>query len=149
MCTDLLKRLAVLSISLVFITASVSSADRLITSDKRYINGELSLIANDYVEFRTDQLSGTTEWVKISKRKILAILGNNGHIIYPRDKFDENALNFGKIRVKNNKELEVYRNRKRQNISNQLRNEKAEKQRFKIAALIGGLAGLMVMTIIR
>lgn len=122
-------------------------ADKLILSNEKRIDGEISLIANDYIEFKTDQFTGETEWIKIEKQKVLAVLDAKGKIVYPRDKFDENVLNYGKVRLQNKSDLAKYRARKRENITNQLRNEKAEKKKYKVAAIIGGIAGLMVFTI--
>jgi len=134
-------------ICLLLFFSSRVFADNLILSNEKRIKGSLSLIGNDYIEFKTDHVSGNTDWIKVSKKSVLAIVNDDGKIIYPRDKFDENALNFGKVKLRNTEDLAKYRARKQNNKSNQFRNESAEKNRFKVAAIIGGLAGLMVLTV--
>ena len=124
-----------------------AQGDVLILANEKRFEGEISLIANDYIEFKTEQVTGSTEWIKIPKQKMLAVVDDNGKIIYPRDKYDENALNYGSVKLRDAKDLVNYRARKRENIANQLRLEKAEKNKYKVAAIIGGLAGLMILTI--
>ena len=141
---------AIVSLVLLGFVLGVSTSvksDVLILSDKQKIKGEISLIADDYIEFKTDKISGKTEWIKYPKKKIIAIVDENGKIVYPRDKYDENALNYGKVRLRTKKDLAEYRARKRENIANQLRNEKTEKERYKMAVIVGGIASLMVMTV--
>jgi hypothetical protein len=119
-------------------------ADVLLLSNNKQIEGNISLVANDYIEFLVGDEWNNKEWLKVPKKVILAILNREGKIIYPRDKFDENALNYGRVKIRNEKEKEIYLNRKKANQARQIENEKKESKRYKIAALLGGLSGLML-----
>src|SRR3990172_6445091 len=125
--------------------AQTAFADILVLSNNKQIEGNISLIADDYVEFLVgDQWNNNKEWLKVPKKVIVAILNGEGKIIYPRDKFDENALDYGRVKIRNEKEKEIYQNRKKANQARQLQTEKKESKRYKIAALVGGLSGLML-----
>ena len=128
----------------LFIVTNVVHADILLLRNKQRIRGEMSLVADDYIEFKRDLSAGENEWIKLSKKSVVAIVSDKGKLIYPRDKFDENALNYGKIRIRNENEKKTYLERKKTNKLAQLTNERQEKDRFKVAALVGGLGGIMV-----
>ena len=119
-------------------------ADTLLLANKQQISGELSLIADDYIEFRVSRTADQYEWIKVSKKILLAVLDDQKKIVYPRDKYDENALNYGKVRLRNEKEARVFLQRKKANQQSQLENEKSENGRYKVAAIIGSLSGLML-----
>jgi len=129
---------------LFFFLAPFAKADILILVDNHQFRGKISLIADDYIEFRLEKSVGESEWIKVYKKDLLAVVNERGKIVYPRDKYDENALNWGKIRLRNKKEAQIYLMRKKMNRIRQLENEKQEKNKYKVAALVGGLSGLML-----
>jgi hypothetical protein len=134
---------------LVFCAAHVfwvqqAFADILVLANNKHLQGEISLVGDDYVEFIVGDEWNNKEWLKVPKKAIIAILSEEGKIIYPRDKFDENALNYGRVKLRNEKEKEIYLSRKKANQTRQIENEKKDSKRYKIAALVGGLSGLML-----
>jgi len=139
-------KLFLLTVWAIILLASAPAlrADTLLLANKQQIQGELSLIADDYIEFRVAKAPDQYEWIKVSKNILLAVLDEQKKILYPRDKYDENALNCGKVRLRNEKEARVFLQRKKANQQTQLENEKSENGRYKVAAIIGSLSGLML-----
>jgi len=135
---------ATVCIIIVSALGSVLKADTLILIDRRQFRGSLTLIADEYIEFRLEKSFNDNEWIKVYKKDLLAIVNDRGKIVYPRDKYDENALNWGKVRLRNKQEARIYLERKKMNRLRQLENEKQEKNRYKVAVLVGGLSGLML-----
>ncbi|HNR67435.1 MAG TPA: hypothetical protein PKN04_06740 [bacterium] len=125
-------------------TLQAAQADVLITVDKQKFIGRLSLIAHEYIEFENYPHPGEKEWLKVYKKDLLAIVDDRGKIIYPRDKFDENALNWGKVRLRSDKEKKIYEERQMENNQQQVLHESQEKSKYRVAAVIGGLSGLML-----
>lgn len=118
-------------------------ADVLITAANKRIKGKLSYIGEGYIEFEVETKDGSGEWKKIDKKEILVILDEQKKIMYPRDKYDEIALNYGKVKLRTAQDVQRYKERKTENLSVQKINEQKEKNRFKVAAVIGSLGGLM------
>lgn len=121
-------------------------ADILILVDNQQLQGRLTFIGDNYIEFKIEQSPGEYEWVKVYKKNLLAVVSNKGKIIYPRDKYDENAMNFGKVRLRNKQEAEIYRDRKEQNKKAQIECEKREKNKYKVAAVVGSFGSIMLLT---
>jgi hypothetical protein len=134
---------------LVLISVHFCSADVLVRMDRVKIHGKLSLIADTYIEFVKDKSPGQQEWIKVDKKEILAILNSSGKLIYPRDKYDEIALNYGKVKLRTAQDVLKYKQRKTENSNVQTCHEQTEKNRFKVAAVIGGLGGLMAWAFIQ
>ena len=82
------------------------------------------------------------------KKDMLAVLDKSGKLAYPRDKFDEISLNYGKIKLRNGKEKQIFEQRKQQNQSIQQTIELRERDKYKVAALVGGLSGIMLWALI-
>ena len=139
-------RLFLLAATLAMV--QICHADILVLVGKEQLQGTLTVIGDKYVEFKHEKSPGLSEWIKVLKKDLLAVVGENGKIIYPRDKFDENALNFGRVKIRNEKEAEIYTQRQIINRRNESISEKKEKNRFKVAALVGGLSGLMVWALL-
>jgi hypothetical protein len=123
--------------------ASAAAADVLIFASNKRAKGKLSYIGESHIEFIFDTKDGSGEWKKVDKKEILVILDDHKKMIYPRDKFDEMALNYGKVKLRTTLDVQRYKDRKMENLSTQRMNEQKEKSRFKVAAVIGGLGGLM------
>ena len=68
--------------------------------------------------------TGNYEWQRIIKKDLLAIVSEEGKIIYPRDKYDENVMNYGRVRLRNGNEAEIYQQRKNRNKQAQIRHKK-------------------------
>lgn len=132
----------------IMLAISAARADTLILANKQKVQGSLSLIADDYLEFRVEKSLEQFEWIKIPKKSLFAVLSDQGKVVYPRDKFDENALNFGKVKLRDKKEVDTFLKRKKANRLAQAENEKSEKGKYKVAAIIGGLSGLMLWAVI-
>lgn len=138
-----------LKITLIILgLVSLSNADILLTVDNQKLLGKITVIGEEYIEYETQTAPGETEWIKVHKKDIIAVVDDNLNLVYPRDKFDENALNYGRIPIKNKKEKRLYELRQRENKLAQQKAEKKEKNRFKIAALVGGLSGLMLYALL-
>ncbi len=131
-------------IYLMLFLVITAHADYLLLDNNKKIYGEMTAIAHDYIEFSIQDVSGENQWLKVPKKQVLAILSDQKKILYPRDKFDENALNHGRIRARNKKEELILKKRQLENIETQRELENEEKNRFKVAAVIGGLSGLML-----
>jgi hypothetical protein len=134
---------------LILISVQLSAADVLVRMDRVKIRGKLSAIADTYVEFVEEKSPGQEEWIKVDKKKILVILNSRGKLIYPRDKYDEIALNYGKVKLRTAQDVLKYKQRKTENSTVQSNQEQTEKNRFKIAAVIGGVGGLMAWAFIQ
>ncbi len=132
----------------VFFVAISSHADILLTIDNQKIAGELSVIADEFIEFKQQDYPGENEWIKVSKKHILAVVSSDGKIIYPRDKFDENALNYGRIPLRNETEQQKYLRRQLENRKAEQHLEQNEGKRYRVAAVIGGLGGLMIYALL-
>ncbi|MBN1540551.1 hypothetical protein JW992_00265 [candidate division KSB1 bacterium] len=128
----------------LFFGIGLLRADVLVTADNQKYVGKITLIAKEYLEFEHATHPGEKEWLKVLKKDILAVVDDRGRIIYPRDKFDENALNYGKVRVRNEKESEIYKKRQIETFMQQNLHESQEKKKYRVAAVIGGLSGLML-----
>jgi hypothetical protein len=124
------------------------NADLLILDNGQKLNGEMIKIADDYIEYKAESSPGDVEWLKVMKKDILAVLNRSGKLSYPRDKFDENSLNFGKIRLRNEKERQTFEQRKSQNQNIQTTLELREKDKYKVAAIVGSLSGIMLWALI-
>ena len=135
---------ATLGLLLTTMLAGTCIADVLLLANKKQIQGAISLIADDYIEFEMSKNFDQKEWVKIPKQYVVAVVNENGKIVYPRDKFDENALNYGKIKFRTEKEKEIYLERKKVNKISQVENEKRDNNRYKVAAIVGGISSLML-----
>jgi len=135
---------------LVFLTGFIIPAygDILILADRSQLHGDLVLIADRYIEFKSEKSPGDFQWLKIAKKSILAVLNDRKKIIYPRDKFDENALNYGRIPLRDAREQALYNKRRYLNRLAQLRAEKRERDRFKVAALLGSISGVMLWVLL-
>jgi hypothetical protein len=131
------------SFIVLLIIASSAMADVLILASNKRAKGKLSYIGETHIEFIFDSKDGSGEWKKIDKKDILVILDDHKKIMYPRDKYDEMALNYGKVKLRTTLDVQRFKDRKMQNLSTQKMNEQKEKNRFKVAAVIGGLGGLM------
>ncbi len=142
----MLTKLFILSLGVLLVLGAAPAlhADTLVLANKQQIPGQLSLIADDYIEFRVSKAPDQYEWIKVSKKILLAVVDEQKKIVYPRDKYDENALNYGKVRLRNEKEAHAYLQRKKTNQQVQIENEKSENGRYKVAAIIGSLSGLML-----
>ena len=123
-------------------------ADTLIFSNNKKIHGSLTLIATKYIEFKTDELGPRTQWVQIYKKDILLILDDAGKIMYPRDKFDENALNYGKVKIRTEDEARKYNLRKQENIQAERISKDLERNKYKTAALVSLVGGVMALILI-
>jgi len=134
---------------LLLISYQSVSADTLIRMDRVRIYGKLSVIGDTYVEFVEKKGTNGQQWIKVFKKDILAILDGRGKLLYPRDKYDEVALNYGKVKLRTAQDVSKYKQRKSQYIQAQAQHEKREKKHYKIAAFIGGVSGLMAYTFIR
>jgi hypothetical protein len=131
-------------IYLLLFSVITAHADYLLLDNNKKLYGEMTAIAHEYIEFTVQDLSNENKWLKVPKKQVLAVLSDQKKILYPRDKFDENALNYGRIKPKNKKEKLVLKKRQLENIKTQRALENQEKNRFKVAAVIGGLSGLML-----
>ncbi len=123
-------------------------ADILVLDNGQKIKGELLEIADEYVEYKAESNVGEPEWVKVRKQDLLAIIDGSGKLAYPRDKFDENSLNYGKVKIRNRKERRIYLQRRTENQQNQSTLELREKDKYKVAALVGSLSGIMLWALI-
>ena len=132
------------SIFAVMIFAIPLFADILVLDNGQKIKGELLEIADDYIEYKAEMTVGEPEWVKVRKKDLLAVIDSNGKLAYPRDKFDENSLNYGKVRIRNQKEKQLYFLRKTENQKIQNTIELRERDKYKVAALVGSLSGIML-----
>lgn len=130
------------------LTASVGFADQLIFSNNKKIKGSLCLIGTTFVEFKTDELSSNTQWIKVPKKDILCITDEDGKIIYPRDKFDENALNFGKVKIRTQADKEKLQMRQQENDQAEKQSNSAERNKYKTAALVSLVGGVMALILI-
>lgn len=130
------------------LVASPCSADQLIFSNNKKIKGSLCLIGTTYIEFKTDDLGPNTQWIKVPKKDLLCITSEDGKIIYPRDKFDENALNFGKVKIRTHEDKEKYQLRQQENDQAEKLNHSAERNRYKTAALVSLVGGVMALILI-
>lgn len=135
-------------ILLLMFWSTFAWGDILLLINKKEYRGQLKRIAAEYVEFVNEETPGESEWIKIYKKDLLVVVNERGKIIYPRDKYDENALNYGKVRLKTRKEVEIYNRRIKHNQQVQRHIEQNEKNRYKVAALVGGLGGLMIWAFI-
>jgi len=135
-------RIYLIGFSLMLLS-QVCAADTLIKIDRSRMHGKLSLIADTYIEFITNKKDGQQQWIKVDKKEILAIVGGKGKLLFPRDKYDEMALNYGKVKLRTAQDVAKYKQRKSEAILVQEQHEQEEKNRFKIAAMIGGVGGLM------
>lgn len=137
------------SLTLAFLlAASTCFADYLIFSNNKKIKGSLCLIGASYIEFKTDDLGMNTQWIKVPKKDILCITNDDGKIIYPRDKFDENALNYGKVKIRTHEDKEKYQMRQTENEQAEKMNNSAERNRYKTAALVSLVGGVMALILI-
>jgi len=123
-------------------------ADKLILANNKKVQGELTLIGDKYLEFKVEEIPGEPEWIKVSKKDLLAVVSSAGRLLYPRDKYDENALNYGKVKIRNKQEAAIFLERKKENRQAELMMERKDKERFKVAALVGGLSGLMIWALL-
>ncbi len=123
-------------------------ADVLILANNKKVHGELTLIGDKYLEFKVEEIPGEPEWVKIPKNNLLAVVSSAGRLLYPRDKYDEIALNYGKVKIRNKQEATIFLERKKENQQAELMMERKDKERFKVAALVGGLGGLMIWALL-
>ncbi|HPN33248.1 MAG TPA: hypothetical protein PK843_01935 [bacterium] len=137
-----MRRIQIIGFSLMLFS-QFCAADTLIKIDRSRTHGKLSLIADTYIEFVINKKDGQQQWIKVDKKEILDIVGSKGKLIYPRDKYDEMALNYGKVKLRTAQDVVKYKQRKSESILAQEQHEQAEKNRFKIAAMIGGVGGLM------
>ena len=144
------KSLAISVLILIFAMALAipAKADTLVLVNNQKITGELMHIAHEYIEFKTEPTPGNPEWLKVYKKHLLAVVNDQGKLIYPRDKFDENALNYGKVRIRNEREKQLYLQRVQENLKVQRSLESEEKNRYKVAALVGGLSGIMLWALL-
>ncbi len=124
-------------------------ADTLIKMDKTRLKGKLSLIADTYVEFTVEKSGGQQHWIKVDKKEILVILDKRKKLIYPRDKYDEIALNYGKVKLRTAKDVQKFKERKTENALVQAQQMQSEKNRLKTAAVIGSLGGLMAWVFVQ
>lgn len=138
---------AVFAFVLCGIVTSVR-ADILILANNKRVHGELTLIGDKYLEFKVEEIPGEPEWVKVAKNNLLAVVSSAGRLLYPRDKYDENVLNYGKVKIRNKKEAVIFLERKKENQQAESIMEKKDKERFKVAALLGGLSGLMIWALL-
>ena len=132
---------------IVLLTAPLY-ADLLILDNGQKLTGKMIKIADDYIEYKAESSAGDVEWLKVNKKDLLAVLGTDGKLAYPRDKFDENSLNFGKIRLRDEKERTKFEQRKKVNQDVQQTIELREKDKYKVAALVGSLSGIMLWALI-
>jgi hypothetical protein len=128
---------------------NTSQADTLIKMDRTRLRGKLSLIADTYVEFTVEKNSGQQQWLKVDKKEILVILDHRKKLLYPRDKYDEIALNYGKVKLRTAQDVQKYKQRKTENSAVQAMQEQTEKNRLKTAAVIGGLGGIMAWVFVQ
>ena len=131
----------------LFVAASLY-ADILILDNGQKIPGELLEIADDYIEYKIETNLGEPEWVKVMKKDLLAVIDRSGKLAYPRDKFDENSINYGRVRIRSAAERELYRQRKAENQQTQSILESREREKYRVAALVGGLSGIMLWALI-
>ena len=131
-----------------FAVVNLAAADILIKDNGQKIIGEMTLIAKDYIEFKVETTPGYFEWMKVPKQELLAVIGKNKKILYPRDKYDEISINYGKVKLRNSRDEELYHRRQEENLKAQTTLEKEEKNHLKTAALLGGIGGLMIWTLI-
>jgi len=133
-------------IALLILITSDLKADTLFLANNKKISGKLTFIGDDFIEFRTEKVLCQYVWIRILKRDLLAVLSDKGKILYPRDKYDENALNIGKVQCKTVKEIERLKNRKKLNEQAQFEYERREKNKLKVAIIVGSIGSLMLWT---
>jgi len=126
--------------------ATTARADILIFINNQQCQGTLTFIGDKFIEFKTEQNPGKYEWIQVFKKDLLAVVSNEGKIIYPRDKYDENAMNFRKIKLRNAKEAELYKKRKTINKQSQIDYENKEKNKYKVAVFVVSFGSLMLLT---
>jgi hypothetical protein len=134
---------AIAAVMGLMLLVSTARADVLIFASNKRAQGKLSYIGESHIEFIFDTRDGKGEWKKVDKKDILVILDDHKKMIYPRDKYDEMALNYGKVKLRTAADVQRYKDRKMENLSTQQMNEQKEKNRFKVAVVIGGLGGIM------
>ncbi len=142
------KYLTTCCLLLVLCSFAHSEPDILIRVEKSQMYGEITAIADDYLEFKKQVSPGEYEWIKVPKQELLAVISNKGNILYPRDKYDENALNYGRIKVKSSQDKKKYLERKKNNKQIQSKLEHGEKNRYKTAFIAAGTSCLVIWAVI-
>ncbi|MBN1998775.1 hypothetical protein JW935_14545 [candidate division KSB1 bacterium] len=128
---------------LLCVWVGLAAADILVTVQNEQIEGTLSNIADTYIEFKLDN-PVKQEWIKVEKKNLMAVVDQKGKIVYPRDKYDENALNYGRIKINSREDAKKYAIRKQQNLQVQRKIERRDSSQFRTAVIVGGISGLML-----
>lgn len=140
-----MKKIAVVFILFLFVSAH---GDILVLDNGKRVQGTMTEIADEYIEFKAELEPGNVEWLKVYKKDLLAVINQQGKLAYPRDKYDENSLNWGRVPIRSSRDKQVYLQRKKQNLSRQQELELRERDKYKVAALVGSLSGIMLWALI-